>query len=174
MILEFFELLKKLAQSGIRFLLVGGMAVNLHGIERPTKDIDLVVYLETKNLRKFLLLMRHLGFRPKVPVGPTDFADPRKRADWIKNKNMIVFSFYHTTDMMRVIDVFVKHPLPFGPMFQKREMIAVDRVKIPVISIPDLIKLKQQAKRAQDLADIVMLKKVLKERKRLKDEETKE
>lgn len=167
--MEFFELLKAIVQSKVRFVVVGGIAVNLHGIERPTKDIDLVVYLEKKNLLKFLRLMTRLGFRPKVPVGASDFADPKKRADWIKNKNMIVFSFYHSKDMMRVIDVFVKHPLPFEPMYRRREMVRIDDISIPVIAIPDLIKLKQKAGRAQDRADIVMLQKVLRVRKELKE-----
>ncbi|MBI2068112.1 MAG: nucleotidyltransferase [Deltaproteobacteria bacterium] len=165
--MEFFELLKQIVKAEIRFVVVGGIAVNLHGIERPTKDIDLVVYLEEKNLLKFLKLMAKLDFQPKVPVGATEFADPKKRADWIKNKNMIVFSFCHSRDMMRVIDVFVKHPLPFGPMYRRKEMIVVDDIKIPVISILDLIKLKQKARRAQDRADIVMLQKVLRTRKEL-------
>jgi predicted nucleotidyltransferase len=166
--MEFLDLLKAIVKSKVRFVVVGGIAINLHGIERPTKDIDLVVYLEEKNLLRFLKLMTKLGFRPKVPVGATDFADSRKRADWIKNKNMIVFSFYHLKDMMRVIDVFVKHPLPFGPMYRRKEMIRVGEIKIPVIAIPDLIKLKKKANRTQDVADIAMLRKVLQTRKELR------
>lgn len=159
--MEFFELLKSIVNSGVRFLVVGGIAVNLHGIERPTKDIDLVVYLEKKNLLKFLRLMACLGFKPRVPVNATDFADSKKRQDWIKNKNMVVFSFYHEQDIMKVIDVFVRHPLPFAAMYRRRELIQVDQIKIPVIGIMDLIKLKQKAGRMQDLSDISALKKVI-------------
>lgn len=159
--MEFIELLKSIEKAKIRYLVVGGIAVNLHGIERPTKDIDLVVYLEKNNLIKFLKLMTTLGFCPKVPVLPTDFADPKKRADWIKNKNMIVFSFYHKKDVMKVIDVFVKHPLPFEPMYKRRRSIPIGKIKIPVIGIDDLIKLKKKANRLQDQADIRALREVL-------------
>lgn len=165
--MEFIDLLKNIEHSHIRYLVVGGIAVNLHGIERATKDLDLVVYLERKNLIRFLDLMTHLGFRPKVPVKAVEFADPKKRNEWIKNKNMIVFSFYHERDLMKVIDVFVYHPLPFGPMYKKRELIPLGDCKIPVISIPDLIKLKNKAGRLQDRSDIRALKEVLRLRKEM-------
>lgn len=166
--MDFLGLLKKLGQAKIRFLVVGGIAVNFHGITRPTKDIDLIVYLEKKNLLRFLKLMTGLGYCPKVPVPATDFADPRKRRDWIKNKNMVVFSFYHSTDMMKVIDVFVRHPLPFEGVYKRRVTYKVDNVIIPVISIQDLIKLKKQANRLQDRSDIKALRKVLEIQKETK------
>ena len=166
--MEFLDLLAKIEKAKIRYLVVGGIAVNLHGIERPTKDIDFIAYLEKKNLFRFLRLMTRLGFRPKVPVKATDFADPKKRAEWIKNKNMVVFSFYHEKDLMKVIDVFVKHPLPFGPTYKRKELIQVGKIKIPVIGIPDLIKLKKKADRLQDRSDIRALKEVLLIKKEMK------
>ncbi len=166
--MEFLDLLQKIEKAKVRYLVVGGIAVNLHGIIRPTKDIDFVVYLEKQNLLRFLKLMTRLGYRPKVPVKATDFADPEKRKDWIKNKNMIVFSFYHEKDLMKVIDVFVKHPLPFESMYKRRELVKVGRMNISVIGVRDLIKLKQKANRLQDISDIRALKQVLQMR-RLKE-----
>lgn len=160
--MQFVELLKSIEESGVRYLVVGGIAVNLHGVVRPTKDLDLVVYLEQENLLRFIDLMTSLGFRPKVPVKPHDFADPVKRQDWIDHKNMIVFSFYHKDDMMKVIDVFVKHPLPFGPMYKRRNLISLGNFNISVISIPDLIKLKESAGRLQDHSDVRALKAIMK------------
>ena len=52
----------------IRYLVAGGVAVNLYGIERATGDIDLVVHLERNNLEKFVEVMKEFGFKPKVPV----------------------------------------------------------------------------------------------------------
>ncbi|MBI2335656.1 MAG: hypothetical protein HYU97_02700 [Deltaproteobacteria bacterium] len=164
--MKFVDLLKELNREKIRYLLVGGIAVNLYGVIRSTKDIDLVVYLENKNLLKFCHLMTRLGYKPKVPVKAEDFADAKNRQDWIENKNMIVFSFYHEQDLMNVVDVFVKHPLPFESIYKRKELIPLDRrVNIPVISIPDLIKLKTEASRQQDLADIRALKEILRIRK---------
>ncbi len=164
--MNFIDLLREIGLSKVRYLLVGGVAVNLHGIVRPTKDIDFIVYLEKKNLLEFIKIMTRLGYRPKVPVAAEDFADPEKRKDWIKNKNMIVFSFYHNKDLMNVVDVFVKHPLPFEGLFKRRELIDIGGVNISVIGIRDLIKLKEKANRLQDLHDIRSLKQVLEIRKK--------
>ncbi|MCE9624000.1 MAG: hypothetical protein K8R69_00895, partial [Deltaproteobacteria bacterium] len=136
---------------------------------RPTKDIDFIVHLETNNLLKFCKLMTQLGYRPKVPVNAEDFADPLKRQDWIENKNMVVFCFYHQDDLLNVIDVFVEHPLPFEETYSRRELIPLGDVNISVISIPDLIKLKEKAGRIQDQADIRALKQAMKIRE--EDEE---
>ena len=159
--MEFIELLKRIERSKVCYLVVGGIAVNLHGVIRPTNDLDLIVYLEPKNLSKFLKLLTKLGYKPKVPVKAMDFANPKNRRDWIKNKNMIVFSFYHPKDFMKVIDIFVKHPMPFGVMYRRRDLFKVGSIKIPVLSIPDLIKLKKKASRLQDLSDIRALTEVL-------------
>lgn len=55
------------------YLLAGGIAVNLYGIERATADIDIIVDLEEGNLKRFIAAMKELGFRPKVPVSLEDF-----------------------------------------------------------------------------------------------------
>jgi hypothetical protein len=48
---RFFEGLNK---EDIDYLVVGGLAVNLHGIPRMTYDIDLMVSLDTGNIMKLL------------------------------------------------------------------------------------------------------------------------
>ncbi len=171
--MKFSDLLKTISKARIKYLVVGGIAVNLHGIIRPTKDIDFVVYLEEKNVCKFCKLLTKIGYLPKVPVKVEDFADPKKRQDWIKNKNMVVFCFYHKTDLMNVIDVFVKHPLPFEGMYKRRSVIKLDGVPVSVISIKDLIKLKEKANRFQDKSDIMLLKKVMKVQRGLRNEKKK-
>ncbi len=160
--MKFIDLLKSIDKEDIRYLLVGGMAVNFHGIIRATKDIDFIVYLERENVLKFCRLMTSLGYLPRAPVKAEDFADEEKRKDWFENKNMLVFCFYHKDDMMNVVDVFVNHPLPFEEIFQRRELIPIQDFKVPVISIPDLITLKKQASRTQDLSDIRALEEILK------------
>jgi len=160
--MEFLELLKAMHKEKIRYVLVGGVAVNLHGIIRATKDIDFVIHLEEENLKKFINLMTQLGYKPKVPVDPMEFADPQKRKEWIETKNMIVFCFYHEKDLMKVIDVFVQHPLPFEEMYERRCKIPVGDTIISVANIEDLISLKAQAGRLQDRSDILALRKVQK------------
>ncbi|MBI4621580.1 MAG: nucleotidyltransferase [Desulfobacterales bacterium] len=90
--LDYFSVFKKLNEKGIRYIVVGGIAVNLYGIPKMTYDIDLILDLEDKNLEKFLKLLKGWGFKPKVPVDIMEFAEKDKRKDWIKNKNMKAFN----------------------------------------------------------------------------------
>ena len=90
--LNYLEIFDRLNKEKIRYIVVGGIAVNFYGIPRMTYDIDLLVYLEDKNLKRFLKLMKRWNFKPKVPVDIMDFADSKKRKSWIKNKHMKAFN----------------------------------------------------------------------------------
>jgi predicted nucleotidyltransferase len=114
-----------LQKKDVKYVIVGGIAVNLLGVPRFTADLDLIVAL--------------------------------------KQKNMIVFSFWRPDRPYEVIDVFVKEPIPFKELWSKREKVPLENIKIPVISIGHLIRLKKQANRLQDISDIEALKKLLNE-----------
>ncbi|MBI2091463.1 MAG: hypothetical protein HYT75_00485 [Deltaproteobacteria bacterium] len=64
----FAEIFRELAKKDVRYVIVGGIAVNLLGVPRFTADLDLIVALEQKNILKFAKCMPKLGFKPKVPV----------------------------------------------------------------------------------------------------------
>ena len=144
----------------VRYLVVGGGAVVLHGVVRMTADLDLFVAFEEKNLLKFTNALTMLGYRPKIPVKASDFADKSNREKWKKEKNMLVFSFYHLKRYQDHIDVFVYEPVGFEKAYKEREIMTADLIKIPVISIKYLKKMKMIAARPQDLADIEALKQV--------------
>jgi hypothetical protein len=48
----FDELLQRLAAAGVKFVVVGGLAVNAWGVVRGTKDVDVVVAPEAENLKR--------------------------------------------------------------------------------------------------------------------------
>ncbi|MFZ6016204.1 MAG: nucleotidyltransferase [Nitrospirota bacterium] len=72
--LDYLAIFRRLNEKGIRYIVVGGVAVNLYGIPRMTYDIDLLLDLEDENLKRFLKLLKGWGFKPKVPVDIMDFA----------------------------------------------------------------------------------------------------
>jgi len=63
----------------INYLVVGGLAVNAHGYERFTRDIDLVVQLVPDNILAGLKALAEIGYSPVIPVSPEQFADPLLR-----------------------------------------------------------------------------------------------
>jgi hypothetical protein len=154
------EVFRELNRAKVRYLVVGGGAVVLHGVVRMTADLDLFVDFEEKNLLKFAEVLTDLGYRPKIPVKASDFAVKSNREKWKKEKNMLVFSFYHLKRFQDHVDVFVYEPVEFEKAYKEREVVKVGNVKIPIISIKYLRKMKAIAGRPQDLADIEALKEV--------------
>ena len=160
--LDYLGIFRELNNKGIKYIVAGGMAVNLHGIPRATYDIDLLLYLEDRNLKKFLILLKEWGFRPRVPVDIMDFADKKKRQDWIKNKNMKAFNLINPDWAIREIDVIVNTPVDYRKAVKNARIIKFYNVDIPIISIADLILMKSSSDRGQDKDDIRHLKKLLK------------
>lgn len=163
--LDYLAIFKKLNEKGIRYIVVGGIAVNLYGIPRMTYDIDLILDLDDKNLKKFLNLLKSWGFKPKVPVDIMDFANSNKREDWIKNKNMKAFNLVNSEWAISEIDVVIDSPVDYEKGHKRLKHIMLHGVSIPVISIDDLIKMKQITERQQDKADIRYLRKLKNEKR---------
>ena len=65
--------------AGVRYLIVGGLAVNAHGFLRATRDLDLVIQLSPGNLRAGLKSLFGIGYQLAIPVSVEDFADAFKR-----------------------------------------------------------------------------------------------
>lgn len=162
----FEEVFKTLNQSKVKYVVAGGIAVSLHGYSRLTKDLDLIVFMEEKNLKLFFKTLQKIGYRPKVPVTMNQFIDAKQRKKWQKEKNMVVFSFCQYDPPFTIIDVFVSEPFPFNEIYKKRVLVEIkEGLSIPLISIEHLIILKQRAGRPQDLIDLVQLEYIQRDRK---------
>jgi hypothetical protein len=159
--LDYLGIFRELNAKGVKYIVVGGMAVNLLGIPRMTYDIDLVLWLEDSNLRKFLHLMKNWGFKPKVPLDIMDFAKNEKRQDWIKNKNMKAFNLVNPSWAITEIDIVINTPINYEKAIKNVKRINLGGVSVPTISVKDLILMKAKTDRIQDAEDIKNLKKIL-------------
>lgn len=144
----------------VRFVVVGGMAVVLSGHVRATVDLDVVVDLEVEPARRAMTALTDLGFLPRVPVRPLDFADPEVRRAWIEDKHMQVLSFYDPDHAAREVDVFVAYPRDFDSLVAAAVPTRVGGAIVPVACIEDLVAMKRAAGRPQDLADIEALERL--------------
>lgn len=160
----YLDVFSALNAARLRYVVVGGVAVVLQGHVRMTVDLDLVVDLAAEPALAVLDLLADLGFRPRLPVDPHDFADPAVRGQWVAERNLQVFSLYHPDDPLSEIDLFATHPLPFEQLLAEADVIEVGEVSVPVASIPHLIQLKQAAGRPRDLEDIEALSRLLQQR----------
>ncbi len=164
--LDYLAIFKKLNEKGIRYIVAGGIAVNLYGIPRMTYDIDLILDLDDKNLEKFLHLLKGWGFKPRVPVDIMDFAKKNKREDWIKNKNMKAFNLVNPKWAISEIDIIIDSPVDYEKGHKRAGYVELQGVSIPVVSLKDLIKMKQMTDRQQDKADVRYLRKCKDEKKK--------
>lgn len=165
---SYLKLFTALYSNKIEYLVAGGMAVNFHQVNRATYDLDLILHLTTENISKFIKIVSRLGFKPRLPVDAKDLANTKIRQSWINEKNMTVFSFFHEKNPFETIDVFVNEPKPFNKLQKKSLDIKIDKIKIYVLGIDDLIELKKISARDKDLYDITQLEKIKKEKKNLK------
>lgn len=156
----FGEIFKQLEHHKIRYLLIGGVAVNLHGFSRTTDDLDLWIDLEKKNVIKFFKMLQTLEWKPKIPESIESLGDPKKRRNWIKEKDMKVFSIYNPNNFTEQADIVVREYIDFKSAYKRREEIMANNIKISLISIPDLIRLKKIAARERDIIDIKALKRI--------------
>ena len=138
----------------VRYLLVGGMAVVAHGYGRMTYDIDLVIRLTPVNIRKAFAALAELGFRPRVPVTPAEFANPKIRARWQREKHMVVLNFIHKSSDPLTVDVFVAEPFPFARTNAKAVASSVNGIPFRFVDIRTLIQMKRAAGREVDREDV--------------------
>ena len=155
------DIFKKFNSDNIQYLVVGGIAVNLHGVPRTTQDLDLMINLEKNNIIKIIKNLTALGYKPKLPVNPEDLANDKKRQEWIDKKNLKAFTFYHEKYPALEVDLLVCYPISYEEAEKNKIIKKADDLIIPLISIKDLIKLKEPVNRKQDISDIAMLKKIL-------------
>jgi len=160
------DVFASLNDAGIRYVVVGGVAVVLQGHARMTVDLDLVIDLAVEPALATLDVLADMGFRPRLPVPAKDFADPSIRAGWVSQRNLQVFSFFDPGDALREIDLFATHPVPFEDMVADADHVDLGGLDVPVASIPHLLLLKRAAGRPQDAADVVALTGLLEAREK--------
>lgn len=154
MIGEIERLLTQLTEAGVRYLVVGGVAVVLHGYLRATADLDLIVDLEPRNLAITVTVLERLGFRPRPPVALRDFADPEERARWVVEKNLQILSLWHPEMPGFELDLFVKLPFGFDESYARASIARLGTSDVTVASIDDLVAMKRDAGRPRDQEDI--------------------
>lgn len=157
---EIASILKTLSDAGVRYVVVGGVAVVLHGHLRLTADLDLVVALERANVLAAIEALTAIGFRPRPPVDAKQFADPETRSQWVREKGMVVFSLWSPSYPGTDIDLFVDEPFPFEAFRERARVTNLYGVSIPIAAISDLIAMKRSSGRPEDLADIAALERI--------------
>lgn len=159
--MAFAEIIRAFNAQKVSYVIVGGMATVLHGHARFTADIDFVIRLDEPNVRAAVAAIGALGYQPRIPANPNDLANPEVRESWIRDRGMMVFSFFHPEDALRGIDLFAKYPIDYSELLERAIVKNIGQDAATVCSIEDLIALKQSADRPIDRDDIQALEIIL-------------
>src|SRR2546430_15707471 len=95
----------------IRYLIVGAVAINLHGVPRMTADLDLMVDMKQNNLRSFVETVTGLGYCPRVPVQAEAIFDATTRREGRQTKSMVMFTWIHSARPYEEVDLFLENPI---------------------------------------------------------------
>ena len=155
-----FNLIKMLADGDVDFVLVGGLAVALHGYPRLTMDVDVVLAMDDKNLRRFINATTAAGLQPTIPVPIDALAQPELIEQWHREKGMLAFSLRSPEAQATVIDVLVRPVVPYAVLRDAAVLIDAGPYRIPVASIDHLIAMKTGTGRGKDAIDIEALTKL--------------
>lgn len=150
----YLDLFSALNRHHVDYVLIGGLAVSLHGIERATMDIDVTVAMTPENLSALVGMARELGMTPMLPVELDTLTDIDQLARWHRERNLEAFALRAPGAAGVTLDVLLFPPVDFSALREHAITLQAGTVPVVVASIDDLIALKQAVGRPIDLADI--------------------
>ena len=156
----YLELFKRLDEKQIRYLLVGGLAMNLHGVPRMTMDVDLVLAMEAANLAAFVALADELRLSPVAPVTLDSLRDTALLTTWRREKGMVAFALRGAEPASPTVDVLIDPPIDVAAALARAERRLLQGIPVALVAIDDLIRLKADTGRLQDQADIEHLRRL--------------
>ncbi len=149
-----YDVCKLLSENKVSYAVVGGHAVALHGAVRGTLDIDIVIKWTLKNLQKTEQILNTYGLVSRLPLTAGDIY--QFRDEYIRNKNLTAWNFYHPQQLNKQVDIIISYDLTG----KKTKSVKISGGVIKILSLNDLIKMKQRAGREQDYLDVEALQKI--------------
>jgi hypothetical protein len=136
---QFRKFLLLLNENNVEYLLVGGYAVNIHGYNRSTGDLDVWVHRTTENGKKLVAAVEQFGFNA-AKLREKNFTEP------------LVFQIGEPPFQIDILNGIVG--VKFDEAFQRRKIIHDGNLAINVIHLNDLKTNKLLSGRHKDLDDL--------------------
>lgn len=152
-------LLRALNEAGVEHIIIGGFAVNAHGVIRPSKDLDIVPNPDPANLERLAVLLsdldaRHVGLgdlhADEFPFDPTRPEDLRAGANFRLETRL------GDLDIMQWVAGIDEDPA-FGVLASDTIEGELDGIPLRVCGLDHLIAMKRAAGRPRDIDDLQRL-----------------
>lgn len=141
---DFREFIELLNSNQVKYLVVGGYALALHGHPRYTKDMDVWILIHPENVKRVLKALHEFGFS-QLDLTEQDFLTPG---------NVIQLGYPpHRIDILTQATGVI-----FEECYSSRISLTIDGLTVNFIDIENFKKNKQAVGRLQDLADLESLK----------------
>jgi hypothetical protein len=160
--MDYLGIFEQLHKHQVKYLLCGGLAVNIYGIPRMTADIDLILDFDKENLKQFEICVVNAFYQSQIPLSLSLLSSQQERIKLVKEKNLIALSYFNTRGNVMSMDVLIDVPLNFADMWERKTTRTSDEIDIHIVSVNDLIKLKEYSNRKQDQDDIYLLSQIKK------------
>lgn len=144
------RIFRALAEHGVDYVLIGGLAVQTHGHVRTTNDADLMPAPDPLNLERLADALRDIDARVLNPGHEGDAIDARL-LPWA--------SIWQFDTQGGGVDVVHEAPgaAPYGELRGRALVVALGDLEIPVAGLDDMIRMKIARGRPVDLADVAAL-----------------
>lgn len=142
------KMIKILNEYNVKYLLIGGYAVIMHGYPRTTGDMDLWLEPKNENKQKFCSALSKYGIEKEAI----------KELSKLNFEDKLVFTINanpQKIDFLTFVNI-----VDFNSAYAQKQQVKIDDVFIPLIHLNDLILTKINTGRLKDTADIEELQKV--------------
>ena len=146
--------LKVLSQAKVKFVVIGGSALVLHGIPRATLDVDIMVPADRENLINIFLHLSKLKLH----------TDQEQLLRLVDKPPLLIGQWLTFKDPKgyELIDVLLEDEKKFQRIYRNSKLRRGKNFSLRVISLNDLLKMKKDSSRAIDKADLELIKERLK------------
>ncbi|HPJ13403.1 MAG TPA: nucleotidyltransferase, partial [Caldisericia bacterium] len=141
---DFIEFIALLNKNKVKYLVVGGYAVAIHGYPRYTKDLDFWIDISPDNIHQLLITIKEFGFG-SLNLKFNDFAEP----------GYVIQLGYPPCriDLLTSLE-----GVSFKECYSQKNTLTIDGVSVDFIDLPHLRINKKSTGRSQDQADLENLK----------------
>lgn len=143
---HFQEFIGLLERNRVRYLIVGGYAVGLHGFPRYTGDIDFFIAITEENAKQVLKSFRDFGF------GDLGLSEK----DFLEEKIVVEIG----REPLKIQILTGIDGVTFEECWEERKEVHLSGMAIPFIGIESLLKNKSASPRAKDRIDFEELKRI--------------
>ena len=149
----FQRVLRGLEEGGARATIVGGFAVVMHGVNRFTGDLNIVLDPAENKYRRTVEKLVECGFQGAPDFNAAAYFEGSLRAEWIKAGRRSL-SLKDDESSSFGVEIFLEPPLPLEKLRLGAVQLNAYGRKFEIISLAALLEMKRLAGRPQDVMDI--------------------